>query len=274
MSRAVPSPHPFPAVIPRIIHQIFFGGQEAAPPDYRRYAATWRANHAGWDYQFWDAKRCRALLAADYAWFLPVYDGYRHRIQRVDAIRCFILHRFGGVYADMDIESRRPIDELIDGRELLFGSLGPGFTNAVMGSAAAHPLWPHAFDKLKERSRRFARNAPLWSKATMPMHVGYSTGPIMLTDCLRETGYAAGGDPAVNVCPTWMFEPLAPHSGAATAADGTVDVSRSYAVHHMSMHWVPRRHKAMGALLGLVAKVFVRSHKRTQPAADDRPPTT
>lgn len=239
-------------LIPHTIHQIYFGGESAAPENYRRWAATWREKHPRWRYEFWDAKRCRDLVATHYPWFLEIYDGYRHRIQRVDAVRCFILHRHGGVYADMDIECRRPIDDLVAGRDLLLGALGVGYTNAIMGSAPGHRLWVHAFQKMGERRHRFSRNAPLWSKLTMPMQIGYSTGPLMLTDCLRELGCA--DDPRVNVCPSWVFEPYA-------AGREGVDVSRSHGIHHMSMHWLPKRHKFMAAVLGVAAKLLGRRAK-------------
>lgn len=260
------------AGIPRILHQIYFGGEDAAPESYRRYAGTWRVRHPGWDHQFWDAARCRALIEKHYPWFLPVYDGYRHRIQRVDAIRCFILYHHGGVYADMDIESLRPIDDLVAGRELLLGALSIGFTNAVMGSIPGHPLWERAFRMMEARRRRFAWSAPLWSKLTMPMQIGYSTGPRMLTDCVREAGYDRVDDPRVQICPTHVFEPLAVRPDPSVR-DPKPDFSRSYAIHHMSMHWLPRRHKVMASILGVVAKAF---GPRTRPApqsADDEVPS-
>lgn len=244
--------------IPRVIHQIYFGGESAAPPSYRQYAATWRQHHPEWEFQFWDAARCRDLVETHYPSFLPVYDGYRHRIQRCDAIRYFILHQYGGVYLDMDIECLRPIDELVAGRELLLGAGIRGYTNAVMGSVAGHPLWPRVFETLRLRRKRFSSAAPLWAKLTMPMYIGYSTGPLMLADCVRE-----GGDDRAaqtRVCPSYFFEPLAPRADMPPpASPEEVDLSQSYANHHMSMHWLPLQHKLLSALFGLLARPYWKS---------------
>jgi hypothetical protein len=240
--------------IPHVIHQIFFGGEEAVPDDYRRYAATWREKHPAWRFEFWDAARCRDFLLAHYAAFVPIYDQYRHRIQRVDAVRYYILHHFGGVYLDMDIECLRPIDGLVADRTLLLGAHVGGYTNAVMGSVAGHPFWPRVFALLGGRHRRFARSAPLAAKLSMPMFVGYSTGPILLGDAFTASGLA--GDPAVRVCPPYVFEPLAPQEGAP------VDVSESYAVHHMSMHWLPVHQKLLSRLFNLIAKPYWRRRKK------------
>jgi hypothetical protein len=247
------------AEIPRVLHQIYFGGIDAASPAYRDYAQTWRVHHPHWQHQFWDAARCRNLVEEHYGWFLPVYDAYRHRIQRVDAVRYFILHHHGGVYADMDIESRRPIDELLAGRELLLSGLSMGVTNAVMGSTPGHPLWPRVFAAMQRRRNRFALSSPLSSKLAMPMYVGYSTGPLMLSDCVAEGGYY--GDPRVGICPTHYFEPLAPGGNGALREGAAADLSGSYAIHHMSMHWMPRSQKVLGWILDAWAKTFVRKQQ-------------
>ena len=284
--------------IPRILHQIFFGGQGAVLPSYRLYSETWRKNHPGWDYQFWDVTRCRQLLERDYPSYLPMYDGYPHRIQRIDAVRYFILHRWGGVYVDMDIESLKPIDDLVAGSELLLGGLSVGYTNAVMGGAPGHMLWPHVFDMLRQRHRRFAWQAPLWSKMSMPMHVGYSTGPRMLSDCISQC--AADAQSRVRICPSYVFEPLAPRSDRAAgrviatptvapsrggpspsstapaqsaapavaaaqddrrpSARSDIDLTGSYAIHHQSMHWLPFHHKVLSAIFNLVSKAPTNRH--------------
>ena len=50
--------------------------------------------------------------AQDYPEYLAMYDSYRFGIQRADAMRLFFLHKFGGIYIDMDIECLRSLDFL------------------------------------------------------------------------------------------------------------------------------------------------------------------
>ena len=45
----------------------------------------------------WNSTAARSLLEEHYAWFLETYDSYSHPIQRVDAIKYFVVHHYGGV---------------------------------------------------------------------------------------------------------------------------------------------------------------------------------
>lgn len=52
--------------------------------------------------QLWTEKTSRDFIEANYAWFLRTYDGYRYPVQRVDAVRYFLLLHYGGIYLDLD----------------------------------------------------------------------------------------------------------------------------------------------------------------------------
>jgi mannosyltransferase OCH1-like enzyme len=59
------------------------------------------------------------------------------------------LHKFGGVYADLDFESIRPMDEYLNGKQLVLGRMSTApmlwsehsIPNAFMASAPKHPFW-------------------------------------------------------------------------------------------------------------------------------------
>ena len=61
----------------------------------------------------WDAEDGYEFLSEHYPWILPTYNGYVYPIQRVDALKYFLLYHFGGVYMDMDIACRRPLEPLL-----------------------------------------------------------------------------------------------------------------------------------------------------------------
>ena len=80
------------------------------PEKWRDVPAAWAALHPPGEYTYmlWTDEQLRQLIADDYPWLLATYDAYPHDTQRWDASRFAILHKYGGVYADLDIQARAP----------------------------------------------------------------------------------------------------------------------------------------------------------------------
>ena len=142
----------------------------------------WPEKHPNWKYRLWGAADGRALIAEHYPHFVSTYDSYPDDVQRVDALRYFILHRFGGVYIDADIEPLGlPLDTLLkwtQGDASLLLPLEPrehahAWCTKIMvgmsfiGSVPGHPFWIQLHRELEERAH---------------LPVLYSTGPLMLSD--------------------------------------------------------------------------------------------
>lgn len=244
--------------IPKIIHQIFFKGEASVPQNYQQYHKTVLANHPNWEHYFWDEEKSRTFIQEKYSWFLEVYDSYPHRIQRCDAIRYFLLHHYGGFYIDMDIESLKPLDDLLEDFELVLSKL-VDFSNAIMGSVPGHPLWVKMFDELQQRKDKLPPDSKLslninrLLKKSMLYYVCYSTGPILLNDCVIAGNFHKS--PTVRVCPGYIFEP-----GASMEIDGKIiqrnSTEHSYTIHHMTSHWLPLHYRVLSAISGVVAKIY------------------
>lgn len=97
--------------IPKIIHQTW--KTRHIPSQYVEWMRSWSKNHPDWKYMFWTDEAARDFIAEKYPHILPAYDGYLENIRRADAMRYAILHEYGGVYADLDMESLLPIDSII-----------------------------------------------------------------------------------------------------------------------------------------------------------------
>jgi inositol phosphorylceramide mannosyltransferase catalytic subunit len=231
--------------IPKIIHQIFFQGEAAVPENYRRYHQTVLQNHPHWEHQFWDEAKAREFMESNYSWFLPIFDAYPHDIQRRDAIRYFILYHYGGFYLDMDVECLKPLDNLLADFELVLSKL-VGFSNAIMGSIPKHPLWLKVFEELEKRQHNL-------DNKTMPLYVGYSTGPIMLNDCVVAGKFDESS--TVLVCPGYVFEPGAPMelNGKVFKSKPTPD---TYTIHHMTTSWLTKKHQIIRVLFGIFVEPY------------------
>ena len=172
-----------PQTIPRVIHQIWYQGESAAPPQYRKYRESWLTKHPTWEHRFWDEAACRALLAERYPEYLPTWEAYPAMIQRIDSIRYFILDAHGGVYVDMDMECLRPLDPLLAGCDLLL-SRTVGYNNAAFAGIPDHPLFRHARATLRAASPKPPRKKLLrlpGSAATPPPAAESSTNNMLTT---------------------------------------------------------------------------------------------
>ena len=144
--------------IPHILHQIWHSIHHVSPPEkYLKGTRTFREKHPGWDYMLWDKKMSRSFIYKYYRWFFPVYSGYDHWIKRVDSLRYFLLHFFGGVYLDLDSECWKNIESLLGNYGFvgcsnyrLPGEIGNGFLAAVPG----HPLLCEIIKKLPDTRKK------------------------------------------------------------------------------------------------------------------------
>lgn len=94
--------------VPRIIHQIW--KDYNIPSNQQTWMQSWRKNHPHWEYWFWTDRAAEKFLKVKFPQFLPVYNSYKGNLYRADVLRYFILYQYGGVYADLDMISLKPLD--------------------------------------------------------------------------------------------------------------------------------------------------------------------
>lgn len=163
-------------MIPKIIHQIYwdFSGKNKPPcKKWQEYQETWKKNFPEPEYKhiLWNDKDSKELIKKYYNWFLKTYDNYPKNIQRADAVRYFILHRYGGIYADMDCEVRNNFyDKLNQEKPNIVEDCFTenGLMNNLMASPKKLDIWKEIF-KLLEKKKKV--------RATLE-----STGPTLLTE--------------------------------------------------------------------------------------------
>jgi hypothetical protein len=81
-------------------------------------------------------------------------------ISRADAARYMYMYVWGGVYADLDMEALKPMDDLLAGKDAALGYMGPpdGFKhnipNAWMASRPGHPFWLLMLKRIQQADMR------------------------------------------------------------------------------------------------------------------------
>ena len=119
--------------IDRVIHQTYKSLEEV-PLSWQESPRQWKSIMGPrWEYMFWSDHDSRELIRADFPWFLNTFDAYKHPIQRADAIRYFVLYKYGGVYCDTDVAPYQDITALlVDADVVLMETPNLGITNWFM----------------------------------------------------------------------------------------------------------------------------------------------
>lgn len=148
--------------IPKILHQIWVG--PPMPDHLQKYREMWQETHPDWDLKLWGEEDLDWLEHQD------LFDDWethapRNRGQwQANIARLEILYKYGGVYADSDMQPLRSINPLMEKvnrgafcvwqRELGHPK-GPLLSNAFCGSYAGHSTIRSLLDRLRHNVRRY-----------------------------------------------------------------------------------------------------------------------
>jgi hypothetical protein len=219
-------------MIPQIIHQIWHS------PEYDRMDGTpqsWKSINPDWEYRLWLDQELEDFFAKDYPNLLELYLSFPTNVQRADLARYVLLHRFGGVYADMDTDCLAPLAPLIEEDGIVLceepkihaeSALVFGFNrlifNGTIASPAEHPFWMHVV-------RMIVRN-----RHSMNKDVLISTGPVLLTAAVEAW---ADQERVIGINSCHLFAPLDKWGRIATDALHGDHAMLKLSQHNWSGSW-------------------------------------
>lgn len=149
-------------MIPRIVHQTW--KDDRIPDQFVEFAASWSRFNPSWRRILWTDRMLLDFIAQDYPDLLDLYRAYPHPVCRADAARYMLLHKFGGLYADIDMECVAPLASLESEERVVLCHEPPShwpataplrshpfiLFNGAIASPAGHPFWREALDRLPE----------------------------------------------------------------------------------------------------------------------------
>lgn len=149
-------------MIPKIIHQTWKTAK--LPIRWQGFRESWKRLHPDWELRLWTDDDNMLLVEKYYPDFLELYKSYEYPILKSDFARILYLHKFGGLYADLDLEPLKPLDRLVEKPCLVVGIErgGMGKTvnnqdyviNACMASPKGHLFWEMLLERLQITFRR------------------------------------------------------------------------------------------------------------------------
>lgn len=235
-----------PKLIPRIIHQTF--RSRKLPASARQVMRSWREhNGEGWHMRFYDDPACLEFVRSEFPEYLEAYLNLPKDVERSDFFRYMVILRLGGVYADIDVECRQPLDTVIRatdtmvvGWEAEVASDAAAFRRHFVrkrqvlqwffAAAAGHPA-------LREICDHIARHALTTFSANANRDTLERTGPGIWTDIVLKHAML---HPAVKVDDPWKVRilPRVAFGVHPAGIDGlTPDAPEIVVLHHFLGSW-------------------------------------
>jgi hypothetical protein len=165
--------------VPKIIHQQW--KTNTVPEKFMKWRTKWFELFPEPEYKhmLWTDTNGRELIETHYPWFLKTYDNYKHNINRADAVRYFILHRYGGIYADLDYEPLINFYNYLPHNQV--GMVESPYywnektQNCLMSSPKGELFWEDLFQELIRNADR--------------EEVLEATGPILLDQAMKASSH-------------------------------------------------------------------------------------
>lgn len=167
--------------IPKIIWQTW--KTKTVPDKWKDSPVSVKKYLPDYEYHLYDDNDNLEFVKKHFPDFLPIYNGYKHNIQRADAIRPMRLYIDGGVYMDLDMKIVNDIEHLFKHRNLVFtySANFPSITNMFMASSKNHPIWLEIIDEMK-------KGKPWWA-ITKHFEIMMTTGPGIVHRCVYRGKY-------------------------------------------------------------------------------------
>src|SRR5271166_5830996 len=178
--------------IPKKLHLIWVGDDKKRPT---ACIESWKRNHPDWNFRLWENRELHSEN-----WINKAHINTLMQDKKwpgvADLMRYEILCKEGGVYADADSYSVRPLDDWLLENEMFACwedtlSRARLVNNAFLGSIPGNPFLRFVIDRINRKKQLYIR----WSWSRMrfvTMGVWRSVGPYHLTECVHaynRTGY-------------------------------------------------------------------------------------
>lgn len=217
-------------MIPKIIHYCWFGGNPL-PPLAQECIASWRKFLPEYEIREWNEENFDVNLCPYTA------EAYRQRKFAFvsDYARFWILHRYGGLYFDTDVEVIRPIGDIVERGNFMGFETDPDGENSPekyapryaygvalglgFGMEAGHPFLQEMLDRYHAMEFAGAEMSP-WLKTI----VAYTTEALVERGLRNVPGIQQAGD--ITVYPAEYFAPINVMTGRLRITPNTRTIHR------------------------------------------------
>lgn len=148
---------------PKIIHQTGPTDISRWHPLWFKCQETWKTKFSDFEYRFWNDEDIDDLILTYYPEYYQMYSEFPVHILKIDFVRLVIMHRFGGIYADLDFYCYQNFYDSVKSNDvcLLENPFGNDpIENSLFCSKPNHPFWIDCMNEVQTRyneTKRFRK---------------------------------------------------------------------------------------------------------------------
>lgn len=175
--------------IPKIVHQIWFDfTNDGTGKNMGKHnkGLVKRAKSLNKSYKFilWDEKSAEKFMKKNYIEYWLFYICLTPVIKKVDYLRFFLIHFYGGIYLDIDYYCIKGFDDYFNENVyskhcdviLSKSCYGPWVTNSIMMGAKNSLFFKYCYQKVRE-----SRLYPWWGNIQPHIDISCTAGPYFMT---------------------------------------------------------------------------------------------
>jgi len=179
---------PIVNTFPKIIHMTCKNKNKLSD-FYESNLNSWKKFHPDWEVKLYDDDDLNNFFNQYYKKYVKKINAFNRIIFKVDIFKLLVLHKYGGIYVDMDVECLKNFDKLLNNtkKSIIFG-YGPYEHNngnykniklvecAIMIAKANHPFFIELVDNIDYPTNDKNQGNPV-----------HKTGPQFLTKMIEKS---------------------------------------------------------------------------------------
>lgn len=183
--------------IPRFIHRMWRDLASDTPEEWTNATHSCQEQNPSYEQYIWTDATAHQFMRTHFAWFLQTYTEHLLPLQRVDALRYFLLWHYGGIYLDPEVGCQRPLEPLWNETSALLPQAWPyGVSQKLVASKPSHPFVMKVALVIHEYHRSVLPDAVL---------AMLNTGSIHVSRVLGTWFGSMRGSPGISILPSDGF---------------------------------------------------------------------
>ena len=183
-------------MIPKIIHQFAPREKGLWEQTWHLCQKTWQEKYSDYTYMMWDHETRSDFVESHYPQYFEQYENMHFEISRIDFSRLLVLHKYGGIYADMDVycieRFEQDLDQekfnIVESATSNYASFQEKIQNCIMSTPpnlnVCLDICEYMLEQLNKKDYQFELNWSLQNKHFYASGwiIKATTGPIAMTN--------------------------------------------------------------------------------------------